>query len=169
MASNVDVDMAAANADAVAAQMDAMDVERVVEGDDGEMLIEDEGDDLGANYLEDDGSIEDGGDDGTFASLQQVEEQLKAGVEQPFKRAAERDDAESTLATHGDAVYCCAFAPNGDALTGGGDDRNVGRISPSLRVQSLESLLRQVASGEVDVPPLLMPPSEGADLSYRGL
>ncbi|KAH8055683.1 hypothetical protein JL722_8026 [Aureococcus anophagefferens] len=94
MASNVDVDMAAANADAVAAQMDAMDVERVVEDDDGEMLIEDEGEDLGANYLEDDGSIEDGGDDGTFASLQQVEEQLKAGVEQPFKRAAERDDAE---------------------------------------------------------------------------
>ena len=123
MASNVDVDMAAANADAVAAQMDAMDVERVVEDDDGEMLIEDEGEDLGANYLEDDGSIEDGGDDGTFASLQQVEEQLKAGVEQPFKRAASRDDARSTLATHGDAVYCCAFAPNGDALTGGGDDR----------------------------------------------
>ena len=123
MASNVDVDMAAANADAVAAQMDAMDVERVVEDDDGEMLIEDEGEDLGANYLEDDGSIEDGGDDGTFASLQQVEEQLKAGVEQPFKRAASRDDARSTLATHGDAVYCCAFAPNGDALTGGGDDK----------------------------------------------
>ncbi|KAH8072035.1 hypothetical protein JL721_3943 [Aureococcus anophagefferens] len=98
MASNVDVDMAAANADAVAAQMDAMDVERVVEDDDGEMLIEDEGEDLGANYLEDDGSIEDGGDDGTFASLQQRS-----------RRAA--------------AVYCCAFAPNGDALTGGGDDR----------------------------------------------
>ncbi|KAH8048493.1 hypothetical protein JL720_15865 [Aureococcus anophagefferens] len=132
MASNVDVDMAAANADAVAAQMDAMDVERVVEDDDGEMLIEDEGEDLGANYLEDDGSIEDGGDDGTFASLQQVEEQLKAGVEQPFKRAAERDDAESTLATHGDAlgghtdsVTTCGFSHTGTFAATGSYDGTV--------------------------------------------
>ena len=50
---------------------------------------------------------------------------------------------------------------------GGGDDRNSGRISPSLRVIPLESLLRQVESGEVSVPPLLMPPSETAELTYR--
>ena len=50
---------------------------------------------------------------------------------------------------------------------GEGDDRNEGRISPSLRVLTLEGLLRQVADGAVEVPPLLMPPSETAALEYR--
>ena len=50
---------------------------------------------------------------------------------------------------------------------GNGDDRNVGRVSPSLRVLSLEGLLRAVEAGEADVQPLLMPPSETADLQYR--
>ena len=50
---------------------------------------------------------------------------------------------------------------------GDGDERNVGRISPSLRVLPLETLLRQVMAAELAVPPLLMPPSETADLQYR--
>lgn len=51
--------------------------------------------------------------------------------------------------------------------TGGGDDRNYGRVSPSLRIVTLESLLRQVASGSADVPPMIMPPGETAELSYK--
>ena len=50
---------------------------------------------------------------------------------------------------------------------GNGDARNEGRISPSLRVVTLEGLLRQVANGELEVPPILMPPSETASLEYR--
>lgn len=51
--------------------------------------------------------------------------------------------------------------------TGKGDDRNVGQISPSLRVVSLETLVSQVQSGSLDVPAILMPPSETADFDYR--
>ena len=114
----------ASNVDEVNAQLNAMEVEPMVEDEDGDMLIEDEGEDLGENYLEEEGSIDDGGDDGTVASLEKVEEQLAMGVDQPFKREPERDDAVATLGCHTDSVYCCAFAPGGRfALTGGGDDR----------------------------------------------
>ena len=50
---------------------------------------------------------------------------------------------------------------------GEGDDRNWGQISPSLRVLSLEGLIQKVINGGADVPPLLLPPSETAELSYR--
>ena len=50
---------------------------------------------------------------------------------------------------------------------GNGDQRNSGQVSPSLRVVSLEALLRQVEAGEAEVPPLLMPPSETAELEYK--
>lgn len=49
----------------------------------------------------------------------------------------------------------------------GSDDRSVGRISPSLRVTPLEVLLRQIMSGDLSAEPLLMPPSETAELEYR--
>ena len=98
----------ASNVDEVNAQLNAMEVEPMVEDEDGDMLIEDEGEDLGENYLEEEGSIDDGGDDGTVASLEKVEEQLAMGVDQPFKREPERDDAVATLGCHTDSVYCCA-------------------------------------------------------------
>ena len=47
-----------------------------------------------------------------------------------------------------------------------GDGRNDGQVSPSLRVVSLEKLLGQAALGELQIPPLLMPPSETAELEY---
>jgi hypothetical protein len=50
---------------------------------------------------------------------------------------------------------------------GGGDARNSGQVSPTLRVVSLERLLSQAAAGEITVPPMLMPPSETAELEYR--
>jgi hypothetical protein len=49
----------------------------------------------------------------------------------------------------------------------GGDDRNVGRISPTLRVLSLQALIRAVADGTLDCTPLLLPASETADFEYR--
>jgi len=107
----------------LASQMDFMEVDAtVMQDDEGEMLIEDDGEELGANYLEDDGSLEDGEDDGTFASLARVEEQMRTGPGAPFKRAVGEDDAAATSTAHTDSVYCCAFSTTGDALTGGGDD-----------------------------------------------
>ena len=50
---------------------------------------------------------------------------------------------------------------------GGGDDRNSGRISPSLKVVTLERLMQQAQNGELSNPPMLMPPGETADLTYR--
>lgn len=49
---------------------------------------------------------------------------------------------------------------------GGGDDR--GQVSPSLRVISLRTLLNKAAAGTLDAPLLLLPPSETAQLQYRG-
>ena len=50
---------------------------------------------------------------------------------------------------------------------GGGDERNAGQVSPSLRMVSLEALLRQLEAGDTDLQPMLMPPSETAELQYR--
>ena len=50
---------------------------------------------------------------------------------------------------------------------GNGDDRNLGRVSPSLRTQTLEGLIRRYADGLEEVAPLLLPPSETAELSYK--
>ena len=50
---------------------------------------------------------------------------------------------------------------------GGGDNRNEGQqISPSLRVLSLQALIRMASDGTLTVPPLLLPPSETAALDY---
>ena len=50
---------------------------------------------------------------------------------------------------------------------GEGDERNAGRISPSLRTLTLEGLVQRYAEGLEPVPPLLLPPSETAELEYR--
>jgi hypothetical protein len=54
---------------------------------------------------------------------------------------------------------------------GNGPARDVGQVSPSMRVLSLEGLIRAVEMGEfvAIVPPVVMPPSETAELQYKSL
>ena len=50
---------------------------------------------------------------------------------------------------------------------GNGDERNRGQVSPTLRVINLEVLLGKFGSGSLDALPILMPPSETAELDYK--